>query len=115
MRRWPGACWSVPFTVALPPQQGTSEPVICARPALDVNSVSTWSTSRIYYDKEDVIRAAALMLKAAEELDGDNFRYDLVDIVRQAVTDHANGLLARMRVAYESDDKREFGRLKNSF
>ncbi len=96
-------------------QQGTSEPVICARPALDVNSVSTWSTSRIYYDKEDVIRAAALMLKAAEELDGDNFRYDLVDIVRQAVTDHANGLLARMRVAYESDDKREFGRLKKHF
>lgn len=99
-------------------QQGTSEPVICARPALEVNSVSTWSTSQIYYDPLHVVRAAADMLAASEEISADdnaNFKYDLVDITRQAVTDRANSLLKQINAAYKQTDKTEFNRLKDMY
>ncbi|MBP3470640.1 MAG: alpha-N-acetylglucosaminidase [Paraprevotella sp.] len=96
-------------------QQGTTEPVICARPNLTVNSVSTWSSAHIYYDKEDIIRAAALLLEAKGQLDGVNYRYDLVDVVRQAVTDRANGLLKQVKAAYDSGDKQDFQYRKDCF
>ncbi|MCM1108058.1 MAG: alpha-N-acetylglucosaminidase C-terminal domain-containing protein [Clostridium sp.] len=96
-------------------QQGTTEPVICARPNLTVNSVSTWSSARIYYDKEDIIQAAARLLKAKEQLSGVNYRYDLVDVVRQAVTDRANGLLKQVKAAYDAGDKSDFQFKKDQF
>lgn len=96
-------------------QQGTTEPVICARPSLTVNSVSTWSTARISYDKEDVIRAAACLLQTGRQLDGVNYRYDLVDVVRQAVTDRANGLLQQVKAAYDAGDRQDFLYRKDCF
>ena len=43
-----------------------------------------------YYDPADVIRAAGMMVDAAERFRGNNnFEYDLVDIVRQAVAEKA--------------------------
>lgn len=96
-------------------QQGTSEPVICARPNLTVNSVSTWSTSAIYYDKQDVIKAASLLLEAGATLSGDNYNYDLVDVVRQAITDRASGLLKQIKQAYDARDIEKFTVLKNQF
>lgn len=96
-------------------QQGTSEPVICARPALEVNNVSTWSTSRLYYDRQDVLRAADHLLRAGNLLSGDNYDYDLVDVVRQALTDRASSLLPQIKVAYEHEDTALFLRLKDDF
>lgn len=97
-------------------QQGTSEPIICARPALQVNSVSTWSTSHIYYDPQLVIRSAALMLGARDALQASpNYGYDLADIMRQAVTDYAQPLLNAIRVAYDTKDMAAFKRLKDKF
>lgn len=75
-------------------QQGTSEPVVCARPALQVKSVSTWSTSDIYYNTGKVRRAAALLLSQRDKLaHNENYRYDVVDLVRQSLTDEAYRLL----------------------
>ena len=101
-------------------QQGTSEPVICARPALTVNSVSTWSTSAIYYNVYDVRRAVAALIAASSALGSnaagaDNLRYDLVDVTRQSLTDVANLLLKQIRSAYDSKDTERFTRLKALF
>lgn len=69
-------------------QEGTAESVFCGRPAEVINSVSTWAETHRYYDPDDVSRAARLMLSVADEYKGNNnFEYDLVDVVRQAIAD----------------------------
>lgn len=74
-------------------QQGTHESVFCARPTEHPYQVSSWSEMKDYYDPNDVIRAAAMMVSVADEFKGNNnFEYDLVDIVRQAI--------ARERTSY---------------
>lgn len=84
-------------------QQGVSEPIICARPALEIPSASAWSTSKIYYDTQKVIKAADL-LKSASGISGSNYSYDLTDVVRQIMTDQAQPLLAEIKKAYETYD-----------
>ncbi len=85
-------------------QQGTSEPIICARPNMQINSVSTWSTSKIYYDKKEVIKAAKLLLDAGNELSGNNYNYDLTDICRQVLSDIAEDILVNIKLSYEKGD-----------
>ena len=75
-------------------QQGPVESVFCARPSWTAFRVYARSRSEPYYDIRDVRRSAALMLSVAESFRGnDNFEYDLVDVVRQAVADRARELL----------------------
>lgn len=69
-------------------QQGTHESIFCARPSLNAYQASSWSEMSDYYDPQDVIDAASLMVKAAPEFKGcNNFEYDLTDIVRQAIAE----------------------------
>ena len=96
-------------------QQGTSEAVILARPKWNVNSVSSWSTSAIYWDTQDVLLAAD-QLSSIEDLvtttDGKaNFDYDFVDVVRQAMVDYAAQLLPLINAARNSGDDAEYERL----
>ena len=86
-------------------QQGTHESVFCARPSLDVKQVSSWSERADYYDPKEVIRAAGIMLEAADEFAGNkNFEYDLVDIVRQAVAEKGRLIYPVAVKAYEAED-----------
>ncbi len=96
-------------------QQGTSEPVICARPSLSVTSVSSWSTSTIYYDREDIIRAAARLLAMSGATQSPNYGYDLCDAVRQAITDRANSLLKQINNAYSNGEQESYERLRDMF
>lgn len=82
--------------------QGPMEAVICARPALSVSAVSSWGGTDIFYDAQEVVRAAHLLLGA--DLSGDNYSYDLTDITRQALTDYAYYLLSAINQAYSSGD-----------
>ena len=85
-------------------QQGTSESVLCARPSMTVNSVSTWSTSAIYWNPQDIRDAAALLLMQSNNLSGANYQYDAVDIVRQTLSDFSNELLKRIKSANDTKD-----------
>ena len=96
-------------------QQGTSEAVILARPNWTVGSVSSWSTSAIYWDTQDV-RLAADQLASIEELvttaDGKaNYDYDFIDVVRQAMVDYAAELLPQINAARNSGNTVEYERL----
>lgn len=53
-------------------QQGTHESVFCARPGLDVYQVSSWSEMKEYYNPQDVIEAARLMVSVADKYQGNN-------------------------------------------
>lgn len=96
-------------------QQGVSEPIICARPALTINSVSTWSTSNIYWDVNDVKEAAVLMLSQGDVLSGKNYEYDVVDIVRQTLSDYSYELLKRINAARTAKNTARFNALSNRF
>lgn len=98
-------------------QQGTSEPVILARPAWTVNSVSSWSKSAIYWDVQEVFSAAGLLLSMTDipETSKENYRYDVIDIVRQTMVDFAYDLLVEIKTAYNSGDTAEYERLYGIF
>ena len=87
-------------------QQGTSEAVILARPNWTIGSVSSWSTSAIYWDTQDVLLAADQLYSVKDLVtenggqDGiANYNYDFIDVVRQAMVDYAAQLLPLINAA----------------
>lgn len=90
-------------------EQGCHESVLCARPALDVYQVSSWSEMEEFYNPDDVIRAARLMVEASHEVKAnDNFRYDLVDVTRQAIAEQARYVYDEVVAAYKAKDRKMF-------
>ncbi|WP_288205140.1 alpha-N-acetylglucosaminidase [uncultured Parabacteroides sp.] len=87
-------------------QQGTHESIFCARPSENAYQASSWSEMSDYYNPQDVIHAARLMVSVADQYKGNNnFEYDLVDIVRQAITERGRLLYKAVMAAYTSGDK----------
>lgn len=87
-------------------QQGTHESVFCARPAETVYQASSWSEMKDYYQPKEVIEAARLMVSAADLYRGNNnFEYDLVDIVRQAIAEKGRLMQKAVTAAYRAGDK----------
>lgn len=90
-------------------EQGCHESVLCARPALDVYQVSSWSEMEDFYNPDDVINAARLMVEASHDVEANaNFRYDLVDITRQAIAEQARYVYAEIVAAYKAKDRKMF-------
>lgn len=93
--------------------QGPHEAIVCARPNLTVNSVSTWGGSEIFYDQNKTATAAYKLLNA--NLSGDNYSYDLTDLVRQAITDYSKSLLAGIKEAHNSGNTQLFNKRRDAF
>lgn len=97
-------------------EQGCHESVLCARPSLDVYQVSTWSEMEEYYNPDDVIRAARLMVEASRDIKANpNFCYDLVDITRQAIAEQARLVYYEMVAAYKAKDRVMFRHASRHF
>ena len=91
-------------------QQGTSEAVILARPNWTVASVSSWSTSAIYWDTQDVLQAADELYAIKDVVTANggqdgiaNYNYDFIDVVRQSMVDYAAQLLPLINAARGND------------
>lgn len=101
-------------------REGCLENILCARPNLDAQKASTWSNPHMYYNPEDVSKAAQLMLEAGLE-EGDaltsleTYRYDLADLCRQVLADRARGQLAQCKKAYNNKDANAFHRESTAF
>lgn len=90
-------------------QQGPHESIFCGRPTLNNFQASSWSKMQNYYDPTVTAEAAALMVDVADKYRGNNnFEYDLVDMVRQAVSDEARIVYNRTVADFKSFDKRSF-------
>jgi len=90
-------------------QDGASESVIGARPRLDVGNVSSWSTTKLYYDPKAIIPAWTLMVNSAQELkDQTTFRFDLVDLTRQNLSNYAQILQKEWADAFRAKNKALF-------
>lgn len=97
--------------------QGPHEAVVCSRPNLEVNAVSTWGGTDIFYaDKiEEFMQACVDLLNSGIDSDNTNYSYDLCDLTRQALTDYSYFLLKRVKEAYESSNTQLFESRRDSF
>lgn len=87
-------------------QQGPHESIYCGRPGPDNFQVSSWSKMSNYYDPADTREAALLILSVADKYRGqNNYEYDLVDIMRQALADRG-----RIRYLHTMADFKAFDR-----
>lgn len=97
-------------------QQGTHESIFCARPSLKAYQASSWSEMKDYYKPEDVMEAARLMVEAAPRFKGNNnFEYDLIDIVRQAVAEKGRLVYSVVTNAYRAGEKDLFKAASDRF
>ena len=97
-------------------QAGTHESIFCARPSLNAYNVSSWSGMKDYYDPNDVIKAAELMVSVADQFKGNNnFEYDLVDITRQAIAEKGRLLLKVVCAAHEAGEHDLYNDLSKHF
>lgn len=86
-------------------QQGTTESVLCARPAIDITHVSGWGNADLYYNPKELKKAWQLMMTQINHLGAqETFRYDLVDLTRQVLADLASGLHKDVIAAYKAKD-----------
>lgn len=90
-------------------QQGPHESIFCSRPSLDCFQASSWSKMSNYYDPTTTADAARLMVSVADKYKGNNnFEYDLVDILRQAIADQARIVYNQAVADFKSFDKKRF-------
>ncbi len=92
-------------------QQGPHESIFNARPSLNNFQVKSWSKMRNYYDPSVTLEAARLMVSVADRYRGNNnFEYDLVDVVRQAMDDQGRLQYLRTIADYNGFDRKAFSR-----
>ena len=97
-------------------QQGPHESIFCGRPSMNNFQVSSWSKMENYYDPTMTAEAARLMVSVADAYRGNNnFEYDLVDIVRQALADEGRITYNRAIANFKSFDKKAYKRDSGRF
>lgn len=90
-------------------QQGTHESVFCGRPSDELYQVSSFSEMSDYYNPMEVIEAAKQFVSVADAFRGNNnYEYDLVDIVRQAVAEKGRMVYKMMVAAKQAKEKALF-------
>ncbi len=108
-------------TVYTPTQyrEGGQENIMCARPSLTANKVSTWASPDGYYDTEKLVEARKLLQEAgkadAQLAARETYRYDLADISRQVMADAARPQLQRCREAFDRKDAKAFKKESKKF
>lgn len=97
-------------------QQGPHESIFCGRPGLNNFQSSSWSKMQNYYDPTSTEAAARLMLEVADKYKGNNnFEYDLVDIVRQSLSDRGRIVYNQTIADFKSFDKKSFATHSQEF
>jgi alpha-N-acetylglucosaminidase len=68
-----------------------------------------FARANIFYDVEDVRNALKLFIKVAGDFENsETFRYDIVDLTRQAMSDKSQELLRDLKEAYNEKDIEAF-------
>ncbi|WP_430811983.1 MULTISPECIES: alpha-N-acetylglucosaminidase [unclassified Carboxylicivirga] len=97
-------------------QQGTTESILCARPAREITHVSGWGNAVLNYDPSLLHKAASLLLSQADRLKNvDTYQYDVVDVMRQVLADRANELHKEVIAAYNIKDLNLFDQKSEEF
>ncbi|MBR7128927.1 MAG: alpha-N-acetylglucosaminidase [Tidjanibacter sp.] len=94
---------------------GGPESIITGRPNFKMNPGGTTNV-KLHYDQMELATAWDLLMECAEEFEeSEGYRYDLVDITRQVMANHATVLQQACAKAYKSGDIEAFDGAANQF
>jgi alpha-N-acetylglucosaminidase len=97
-------------------QEGPPENVLCARPALQIKSVSTWGTLKKNYDTALFAKAVKLFMRGAGRLKGsDTYQIDRINFQRQVLANRADAVFAEVVTAFNNKDSAAFERAVGRF
>lgn len=87
-----------------------------ARPSLTANKAAAWGPEKDRYDTTAFDAALTELLAVRPELrDSSAYRYDVVDVARQVLSNRSRVLLPQIKGAYEAGEKALFGRLTETW
>jgi alpha-N-acetylglucosaminidase len=90
--------------------------IICARPALDCKKSGPNAGFKIPYKPEKLSEALKLLLSEKNELkNSDGYRYDVVDLTRQILTNLAQEYNKEAALAFKLKDKEKFALYSQKF
>ncbi|WGQ09801.1 alpha-N-acetylglucosaminidase [Pedobacter gandavensis] len=90
-------------------QEGPSESIFCARPAMDIRSVSSWGTRKRNYDVAKFEEGVRMFVAAGKEFEGlETYRTDRIDFLRQLQANRADKVYASMMAAIKTKNLQEF-------
>jgi hypothetical protein len=87
-----------------------------ARPSLTANKAASWGPEKDRYDTTAFDAALTELLAVRVELrDSSAYRYDVVDVARQVLSNRSRVLLPQIKAAHDAGDKALFGRLTKTW
>ncbi|MBB6034180.1 alpha-N-acetylglucosaminidase [Phytomonospora endophytica] len=110
------AAWrAIGATAYAMPPDGFTQPqsgLFSAQPSLTTDTPSIWSPKKMRYNPTAFAAALPAMLDVDEDLrDSSAYRYDLVDVARQVLSNRSRTLLPQIKGAFDREDAAEFERL----
>ncbi|MCM1364831.1 MAG: alpha-N-acetylglucosaminidase C-terminal domain-containing protein [Faecalibacterium sp.] len=89
--------------------EGAPESVVNARPDKHITSASTWGNGIIAYDKKEFEKAVELFAADYDLFkDSEGYHFDLIDLLKQVLSNTAQEYQKAMEAALESKDLIEF-------
>ena len=90
-------------------RDAAQESLFNAQPSLAANRASNWSPEGMRYDADEFKKALPEMLKVAPRLrESETYRFDLVDIARQALANESRLLLPPIKSAFDARKQAQF-------
>ncbi|WP_405538976.1 alpha-N-acetylglucosaminidase C-terminal domain-containing protein [Streptomyces sp. NBC_00075] len=87
-----------------------------ARPSLTANKAAAWGPEKDRYDTTAFDAALTELLSVRAELRSTSaYRYDVVDVARQVLSNRSRVLLPQIKAAHEAGEKALFGRLTRTW
>jgi alpha-N-acetylglucosaminidase len=97
-------------------QEGPPENILCARPALQIKSVSSWGNLKKGYDTALFVKAVKSFSAAAPAFtNSETYKIDLINFARQVLANRADKVFAVMVTAYNAKDINAFNEAANAF
>ncbi len=97
-------------------QEGPGESVFCARPSLDVKSVSSWGTRARNYDVKEFKEGVKLFVSASSAMkNSKTYQIDKIDFVRQVLANEGEQAYKEMVAAFWKRDAELFQKKSASF
>lgn len=94
-------------------QEGPPENILCARPALQIKSVSSWGNLKKGYDT--AVFANAVQLFESATCNSETYKIDLINFKRQVLANRADKVFADFADAYHKKDTLAFNQSTKAF
>lgn len=97
-------------------QEGPSESIFCARPSLQIESVSSWGTRKRNYDIQKFAEAVKLFCSVSNEFEqSETYQVDKIDFVRQVQANNGDIVYQKMIDAIKVKEVNAFVAASNQF